>query len=101
MYAHAADTWSPEPVKRATKQDYFRLLKTINTRRYVDPKRKKKQQRSYDRNATVGTVVGGILKRPSMLDLHYHNSGTVSPSNLANMSPIKKLDSMESPNSKL
>ena len=54
-YANAPNTWSPQPAKKATKQDFLRLLKTINTRKYEDPKRKKK-------NVGIRGVRTGILK---------------------------------------
>ena len=73
MYAKAPDTWQPEPVKKPTKRDYYRLLRTINTRKYEDPKRKSKKHsqmyKSPPRQHGSNGATAGILKKPSMLDL--------------------------------
>ena len=99
MYASANNTWSPEPVKRATKKDYFSLLKAINTRKYVDPKRKRKmatqQRRSQVAGDEIGSVPGSILKKPSMLDLTYMNSRNSPAGGTSTASPIKHQNSAE------
>ena len=32
MYAEAKDTWSPDPVRKATRKDCLKLIKSINSR---------------------------------------------------------------------
>lgn len=65
LYASLQTTWSPEPVKKATRKDFYRLIKSINTRKYEEPKSRKR---------TVvlrqPTIEGGILKKPSIIDLN-------------------------------
>ena len=72
LYSQSKDTWSPEPVKRATKKDFLSLMKSINTREYVDPKPRKKLGGSKDKTADGG----GILKKPSIIDLNASINGS-------------------------
>ena len=57
-------------------------MKSINTREYVDPKPRKKHGASKDKTVDGG----GILKKPSILDLNASING--SPDTKQNFSPL-------------
>ena len=69
LYNQQKDAWSPQPVKRATKKDFLRLMRNINEneRKYDEPVSRYVQKKA---NRNFKTVEGGILKKPSIIDLN-------------------------------
>lgn len=56
LYSEQPTTWKAKEMKSPTKKDFFKLMKAINTRKYEDPKPKKKP------GMTLKDSFGSILK---------------------------------------